>query len=111
EDDTEPETKTSLPKIKKTSITTLKNNAKSKVTVKCKMVMDADYYQIQYSLNKKFTKKQTKSKTLFANTKTTLKGLKKGKTYYVRVRAYCITLDGKKVYGKFSNVKKIKIKK
>lgn len=111
EDDTEPETKTSLPKIKKTSITTLKNNEKSKVTVKCKMVMDADYYQIQYSLNKKFTKKQTKSKTLFANTKTTLKGLKKGKTYYVRARAYCITLDGKIVYGKFSNVKKIKIKK
>ena len=111
EDDTEPETKTSLPKIKKTSITTLKNNAKSKVTVKCKMVMDADYYQIQYSLNKKFTKKQTKSKTLFANTKTTLKGLKKGKTYYVRARAYCINLDGKKVYGKFSKVKKIKIKK
>ena len=111
EDDTEPETKTSLPKIKKTSITTLKNNAKSKVTVKCKMVNNGDYYQIQYSLNKKFTKKQTKSKTLFANTKTTLKGLKKGKTYYVRARAYCINLDGKKVYGKFSKVKKIKIKK
>ena len=111
EDDTEPETKTSLPKIKKTSITTLKNNAKSKVTVKCKMVNNGDYYQIQYSLNKKFTKKQTKSKTLFAKTKTTLKGLKKGKTYYVRVRAYCVTFGGKIVYGKFSKVKKIKIKK
>jgi len=103
--------KNELPTIKRTSITTLKNNAKSKVTVKCKMVNSGDYYQIQYSLNKKFSKKQTKSKTLFAKTKTTLKGLKKGKTYYVRVRAYCVTFGGKIVYGKFSKVKKIKIKK
>ena len=38
------------------------------------------------------------------------KKLKKKKTYYVRVRAYTLS-NGKKVYGKWSSVKKVKIKK
>ena len=38
------------------------------------------------------------------------KKLKKGKTYYYKVRAYKV-VSGKKVYGKFSTIKKIKIKK
>ena len=38
------------------------------------------------------------------------KKLKKKKTYYIRVRAY--KMNGKKkVYGKWSTVKKVKIKK
>ena len=64
-------------------------------------------YQLQYALNKKFKKKksiQTKK------TKYTIKKLKKKKTYYIRVRAY--KMNGKKkVYGKWSMVKKVKIKK
>ena len=64
-------------------------------------------YQLQYALNKKFKKKksiQTKK------TKYTIKKLKKKKTYYIRVRAY--KMNGKKkVYGKWSKVKKVKIKK
>ena len=59
------------------------------------------------ALNKKFKKKksiQTKK------TKYTIKKLKKKKTYYIRVRAY--KMNGKKkVYGKWSTVKKVKIKK
>ena len=39
------------------------------------------------------------------------KKLKKGKTYYVRVRAYKKDSTGRKVYGKYSTVKKIKITK
>mgnify|MGYP000629946152 CR=1 FL=1 len=38
------------------------------------------------------------------------KKLKKGKTYYYKVRAYKV-VSGKKVYGKFSTIKKIKFKK
>ena len=38
------------------------------------------------------------------------KKLKRGKTYYYKVRAYKV-VSGKKVYGKFSAVKKMKIKK
>ena len=36
------------------------------------------------------------------------KNLKKGKTYYIKVRAYKV-IDGKKVYGTYSKVKKIKM--
>ena len=59
-------------------------------------------------MNKKFTKKK-KSK-LTAKAKFTVKKLKKKRTYYFRVRAY--KLNGKtKVYGKWSKVKKVKVKK
>ena len=68
-------------------------------------VTGAKGYQLQYALNKKFKKKksiQTKK------TKYTIKKLKKKKTYYIRVRAY--KMNGKKkVYGKWSTVKKSKI--
>ena len=70
-------------------------------------VTGAKCYQLQYALNKKFKKKksiQTKK------TKYTIKKLKKKKTYYIRVRAY--KMNGKKkVYGKWSTVKKVKIRK
>ncbi|MDD7402774.1 MAG: fibronectin type III domain-containing protein [Butyribacter sp.] len=64
-------------------------------------------YQIVYSTSSKFkaAKKVTTKKTSY-----TLKKLKKGKKYYVKVRAYK-TVDGKKIYGAYSAVKKIKIKK
>ena len=38
-------------------------------------------------------------------------GLTKGKTYYVKVRAYKTDSTGQAVYGKYSAVKKVKIKK
>ena len=37
--------------------------------------------------------------------------LSKGKTYYVKVRAYKKDSTGAKVYGSFSSVKKVKISK
>ena len=40
----------------------------------------------------------------------TLKKLKKKKTYFIRVRAY-ENVNGKNVYGKWSSVKRVKIKK
>ncbi len=87
-----------------------KNKKGRKITVKWKWKSDSDKYQIQYALNKKFTKgKKTKTVSGIFNSKT-LTGLKKGKTYYVRVRGYNNTSDGKK-YGKWSKVKKVKIKK
>ncbi len=87
----------------------VKLKAKSKkITVTFGKVDGAKGYQIEYALNKKMTKSK-KAKTT-KKTSITIKNLKKGKTYYVRVRAY--KLDGKKkVYGKWSSVKKIKVKK
>ena len=91
----------------KVKLTSAKNGKGKKLTVKWKKVTGAKGYQLQYALNKKFKKKksiQTKK------TKYTIKKLKKKKTYYIRVRAY--KMNGKKkVYGKWSTVKKVKVKK
>lgn len=84
-----------------------KNKKGRKLVVRWNAVKDVKGYRLQYALNKKFKKKksvQTKK------TKYTIKKLKKKKTYYIRVRAY--KMNGKKkVYGKWSTVKKVKIKK
>lgn len=95
---------TSLTKIKGVAA---KNQKKYKVKVTWKKVSNSLGYQIQYATNKKF--KKAKKKTV-KSTFVTLKKLKKKKTYFIRIRAYKI-VDGKKVYGKWSSVKKVKVKK
>lgn len=67
-------------------------------------------YQIQYSTSSKFTS-GNKTNTISKNSTTsaTITKLTKGKTYYVRVRAYK-TVSGQKVYGAYSTAKKVKIK-
>ncbi|MCQ4637942.1 S8 family serine peptidase [Anaerovorax odorimutans] len=96
--------------VKKASIKSLKRVSKTKLKVTYKKISGAKGYQITYSTSKKFSKKKTKSVTT-SSTKKTLKKLKKGKTYYVKVRAYKKDSTGAKVYGKYSKVKKIKLKK
>lgn len=84
-----------------------KNNKKKSVTISWKKVKGAKGYQIQYALNKGFSTKKSKHTT---KTKITIKKLKKKKAYSFRVRAY--VLDGKKkIYGKWSAVKSVKIRK
>lgn len=64
-------------------------------------------YEVQYAMDKKFTK-SSKKKTV-KTTYCTVKKVKRSKTYFVRVRAY--KLQGtKKIYSKWTKVKKIKIK-
>ena len=84
-------------------------NKKGKaVKITWKKLSGVKGYEVQYALNSKFTKGK---KTLrVTSVSRTVKKLKKKSTYYVRVRAY--TMDGsKKVYGKYSSIKKIKIKR
>ncbi|MDR0520084.1 MAG: fibronectin type III domain-containing protein [Clostridiales Family XIII bacterium] len=71
---------------------------------------DVTGYQIQYTTDKKF-KKGVKAKTIAkgAAVSYTVKKLKKGKVYYVKIRAYK-TVDGTKIYSPFSKVYKVKIK-
>ena len=86
----------------------VKNNKKGKTTVSWKKVKDASGYELQYATSKKFKNSKMKGTK---KTTVTIKKLKKKKTYYFRVRAYR-TIKGKEVvYGKWSGVKKIKIKK
>ena len=89
---------------------TAKNKKGKKLIVTWKWQDDVDKYEIQYALNKKFTKSKKSKKVGGYNDSVTIKKLKKGKTYYIRVRA------GKKEsgamsYSEWSAVKKVKIKK
>ena len=93
----------------KVKITKAKNVKTKKLTVKWKKTSKAKGYQIQIASNKKFTKGK-KTKTL-SKTTYSFKKLKKNKYYYVRVRAYVYNSNHKKVYGSWSAVKKVKIKK
>ncbi len=80
---------------------------KQSVMASWKKVSGADGYQVCYSMSKKWKKKTQK---LTADTKMEIKKMKKKKTYYFCIRAY--RKDGaKKVYGAWSNTKKVKIKK
>ncbi len=88
---------------------------KHKIAVKWKKTSGAGGYQVQYAAGKKFTKASAKNKTVKSGTKATLKNLKGGKAYYVRVRTYKKVTNkatGKTstVYGKWTNAKKVKTK-
>lgn len=69
-------------------------------------------YEITIATNNKFTKgKKTYKVKSYKTTAKTISGLKSGRTYYVRIRGYKTVKGSKRpVYGRYSEVKKIKIK-
>lgn len=100
-----------VPAVKGAKVKTAKKRftvrwkkASKKQLKKCSKV------EVQYCTSKAFPRKETAVKTL-KKSKTSLKvkGLKKGSTYYVRVR-YINNASGTKKAGKWSAVKKVKIK-
>lgn len=81
--------------------------SKGKATISWSDVSGETGYQVYYSTdNEKFTKLDSYKGWPDAQTKS---GLKSGKTYYFKVRAYT-KVDGKSVYGDFSAVKSVKVK-
>ena len=94
-------------KPKKAVLSTVKLSKATTAVVKWKKDTKSSGYLLQYSTNKKF--KNTKSITIKSNKTTSKKitNLKKGKTYYVRICAYKVS-NGKKVYGKYSGVRRFK---
>ena len=85
--------------------------AKKALTVKAAAQAEMKGYQVQYSTSKKFTKKTTKTVKVATTKKLSkkIKGLKSGKKYYVRVRAY--KMNGKKtVYSAWTAKKSVKVK-
>lgn len=95
--------------VKKASIKSVKNLSGKKARITIKKFSEADGYQITYSTNQKFAKFATKN----VNTRKTSMLLKKlkNKKYYVKIRAYIEDSTGKKVYGQYSEVKVVTIKK
>lgn len=84
------------------------NQSKKKAKITYKRAVSAKGYEIQYSTSKKI--KSGVKKLSMKGTSATAKNLKKGKTYYVRVRAWTYDLDFNKVYSAWVS-KKVKIKK
>lgn len=80
-----------------------KNIKKKAIKLTWRKTLNAKKYQVQYSTKSNFKKSVTKTTTKL---KYIIKKLKKGKTYYIRLRA----VNGNKI-SNWSKVKKIKIKK
>ena len=94
----------------KPTVKSLKNVSSKKISVVLKSkVSGATGYQIMIAENAKFTsgKKTYTTKTLSK----VISSLSKGTTYYVKVRAYKTDSAGNKVYGAYTAVKTVKIKK
>lgn len=100
-------TKTQAPA--KVSALTVKSKKKGQLQASFQKVKGAAGYQVAYSGSKKFT--SAKKKEAGANVKTkTITGLKAGKKYYIKVRAYCVDSAGNRIYGAYSAVKSVKTK-
>lgn len=78
---------------------------KKKIYLSWKKVNNAKGYQIVYAANRNFKNKKQK---VVKKTSIWINKLKR-KTYYLKVRAYKLS-SGKRIYGKWSSVKKVKIK-
>ena len=94
-------------KVPTTSIKKLKNKKGKKLLIQLNKAQKVQGYQVAYADNKNFKKAST---CITKNTSLTISNLKKKKTYYVKVRAYKKDSSGKKVFGTYSKVKKVKIK-
>ncbi len=100
-------TQQSTVTLTKPAIKKLVNRKTRKVVVKLSGLGQGDGYQIAYSTSKSSIGTKKKVGT---STTVNIRNLKKGKTYYVRVRTYS-SAGGKTVYSKWSAVKKIKVTK
>lgn len=94
----------------KTKIIKIKNIKGRKVKISWKKIKNVTGYQIVYGTNKKCSKNKKTIKTSSSVTTKTIKKLIKKKVYYFKVRTYSY-INGKLIYGKWSKVKKVKIKK
>lgn len=100
---------TKVKKPGKASIKVSSTSAKKiKVSLK-KKVSGADGYQIVVARNKSMTSGK-KTYTMTAKSRT-LSGMTAGAKYFVKVRAYTSDSTGKKIYGSYSAVATVTVKK
>ena len=102
-------TNTTVSAPDKAVIKSAKSKKAGTVTIKMKSPK-ADGYEVACALSKKKLSKVKKYKT-FTKTKFNVTKLKKGKTYFIKIRAFKKDAAGKRTYGKWSKVKKVKVKK
>lgn len=92
----------------KQKITKIKT-AKGSFTAKWEKQSMADGYQLKYANNSDFENGKSKYVKTNSTTSLSVSKLRSGKTYFVKVRSYT-TVDGKKIYGDWSDVKAITTK-
>ena len=102
-------TPTKVTAPSKVKISSVKNIKTKKAKVTWKKASNASGYKVYRATSSKGKYKCVKTTGSGSRSWTNSK-LKKGKTYYYKVRAYR-KASGKTVYGSYSSVKKIKIKK
>ena len=99
-------------KPKPTAITKVSPKKKGFTVSWKKQTVQTTGYELAYSLNKKFTKKNTKTISINKNktSKKTVSKLKAKKKYYVRIRTYKnVKVNGQttRLYSSWSNVKTV----
>ena len=98
-------------RVARPAISSVKNDAAKRITVKWSKNAKATGYQIQYSTSKSFGSENTSAlKTKAATVSKVIGKLTKGKTYYVRIRTYK-TAGKTQYWSTWSPVKTIKINK
>ena len=97
--------KVSVSQVKNVCV---KNSSSRAMTVSYSKLSGVGGYQIVYDTNSKFTTKKWVGRVGLSKTIT---GLKKGKKYYVKVRAFITDSTGKRIYGPYSSIKTVCIKK
>jgi len=100
-----------ISKTKRVTVTKVTSTAPHKLTVKWKKVRCRGY-KVKVSTSKKFKKKKTVTEFVKKGSATSKKfsGLKAGRTYYVKVRAYKVVRHRNR-YGKWSKVRPGKVRK
>lgn len=93
--------------LKAGKIKSIKKKTATSISVLLEQQSDAEGYEVMYSEDKSFSCAQ---KWAIQSTSQKISGLSKGKTYYVKARAYKTDSTGKKVYGKYGSIKQVKLK-
>ena len=88
-------------------ILSLTNKKGRKIQIKIKKQSNVNGYQIAYGTKKSIKKAKKK---LTTKQTVTLKKMKKNCTYYIAVRAYK-KVNGKKIFGEWSKMKSVKVRK
>ncbi len=96
-------------KVDKTQLKKLTSPKKSQIKVTAGKVSKAAGYEVICAADKKF--KKDKKVVSGKKTSLTVQGLKAGKKYYVKLRAYKLDSTGKKVYGAYTKTSEIVVKK
>ncbi|MFQ9515224.1 MAG: hypothetical protein ACLRZ9_05285 [Eubacterium sp.] len=96
--------------VKKLKVKKFKTKKKKKsIKITWKKNKYADGYKIVYAANKKLKKSRKVFVKSGKKKSRTIKKLKQKKYYYVKMKAYKI-VNGKRVYGKWTKIKKVKTK-